>query len=89
MQWNTSSEKRPATPIRASWANPARSSRLDEDFSRSNVKRLRQFHRAYPKSAKASHLLNWSHYLPDREELRRELELTLKIAADRAHPEKD
>jgi hypothetical protein len=33
--------------------------------------------------------LNWSHYLPDREELRRELELTLKIAADRAHPEKD
>lgn len=51
MHWNASS-KTPATPIRASWANPARSSRLDKNFSR-------------------------------------KLELTLKITADRAYPEKD
>lgn len=32
-------------------------------FSRSNVKRFRQFYLTYPKGAKASHLLSWSHYV--------------------------
>jgi DUF1016 N-terminal domain len=30
-------------------------------FSRSNVIRMRQFYLAYPKGAKPSHLLSWSH----------------------------
>jgi predicted nuclease of restriction endonuclease-like (RecB) superfamily len=32
-------------------------------FSRSNVIRMRQFYLAYPKGAKPSHLLSWSHYV--------------------------
>jgi predicted nuclease of restriction endonuclease-like (RecB) superfamily len=32
-------------------------------FSRSNVTRMRQFYLAYPKGAKASHFLSWSHYV--------------------------
>lgn len=32
-------------------------------FSLSNLKRMRQFYLTYPKGAKASHLLSWSHYV--------------------------
>ena len=32
-------------------------------FSRSNVSRFRQFYLVYPKCAKASHILSWSHYV--------------------------
>jgi predicted nuclease of restriction endonuclease-like (RecB) superfamily len=32
-------------------------------FSRSNLSRFRQFYLAYPKCAKASHILSWSHYI--------------------------
>ncbi len=32
-------------------------------FSRSNVSRFRQFYLGYPKCAKASHILSWSHYV--------------------------
>jgi predicted nuclease of restriction endonuclease-like (RecB) superfamily len=39
------------------------STRHGKGFSRSNVKRFRQFYLAYPKGAKASHLLSWSHYV--------------------------
>jgi predicted nuclease of restriction endonuclease-like (RecB) superfamily len=37
--------------------------RHGKGFSRSNVKRFRQFYLVYPKGAKASHLLSWSHYV--------------------------
>lgn len=37
--------------------------RHGKGFSRSNVVRIRQFYLAYPKGAKASHLLSWSHYV--------------------------
>lgn len=37
--------------------------RHGKGFSRSNMKRFRQFYLAYPKGAKASHLLSWSHYV--------------------------
>jgi len=62
-------------------------------FSRSNLVRMRQLYLEFPISAKPSHLLSWSHYmnsqlfvqkyqlyLPEREELRRELEQTLREA---------
>lgn len=32
-------------------------------FSRSNLTRFRQFYLVYPKCAKASHILSWSHYV--------------------------
>ena len=32
-------------------------------FSRSNLSRFRQFYLIYPKRAKASHILSWSHYV--------------------------
>lgn len=32
-------------------------------FSRSNIIRIRQFYLAYPKGAKPSHLLSWSHFV--------------------------
>ena len=37
--------------------------RHGKGFSRSNVIRIRQFYIVYPKGAKASHLLSWSHYV--------------------------
>ena len=37
--------------------------RRGKGFSRSNVKCFRQFYLVYPKGAKASHLLSWSHYV--------------------------
>ena len=37
--------------------------RHGKGFSRSNVIRIRQFYLVYPKGAKASHLLSWSHYV--------------------------
>lgn len=37
--------------------------RHGKGFSRSNVIRIRQFYLAYPKGAKASHQLSWSHYI--------------------------
>jgi predicted nuclease of restriction endonuclease-like (RecB) superfamily len=37
--------------------------RHGKGFSRSNVTRFRQFYLAYPKCAKASHILSWSHYI--------------------------
>lgn len=37
--------------------------RHGKGFSRSNVIRMRQFYLAYPKGAKPSHLLSWSHYV--------------------------
>jgi len=37
--------------------------RHGKGFSRSNVKRFRQFYLIFPKGAKASHLLSWSHYV--------------------------
>ena len=37
--------------------------RHGKGFSRSNVIRIRQFYLAFPKGAKASHLLSWSHYV--------------------------
>lgn len=37
--------------------------RHGKGFSRSNVTRFRQFYLAYPKCAKASHILSWSHYV--------------------------
>jgi predicted nuclease of restriction endonuclease-like (RecB) superfamily len=37
--------------------------RHGKGFSRSNVVRIRQFYLTYPKGAKASHLLSWSHYV--------------------------
>ncbi|MGD0090510.1 MAG: PDDEXK nuclease domain-containing protein, partial [Planctomycetota bacterium] len=37
--------------------------RHGKGFSRSNVIRIRQLYLAYPKGAKASHLLSWSHYV--------------------------
>jgi predicted nuclease of restriction endonuclease-like (RecB) superfamily len=37
--------------------------RHGKGFSRSNVIRIRQFYLAYPKGAKASHLLSWSHFV--------------------------
>ncbi|MBI3712246.1 MAG: DUF1016 domain-containing protein [Burkholderiales bacterium] len=37
--------------------------RHGKGFSRSNLIRFRQFYIAYPKGAKASHLLSWSHYV--------------------------
>ena len=39
------------------------STRHGKGFSRSNVKRFRQFYLTDPKGAKASHLLSWSHYV--------------------------
>ena len=37
--------------------------RHGKGFSRSNVIRIRQYYRAYPKGATASHLLSWSHWV--------------------------
>ncbi|MCP4696698.1 MAG: DUF1016 domain-containing protein [Gammaproteobacteria bacterium] len=37
--------------------------RCGKGFSRSNVSRFRQFYLAYPKGAKASHILSWSHFI--------------------------
>ena len=37
--------------------------RHGKGFSRSNLNRFRQFYLAYPKCAKASHILSWSHYV--------------------------
>lgn len=37
--------------------------RHGKGFSRSNLIRFRQFYITYPKGAKASHLLSWSHYV--------------------------
>jgi hypothetical protein len=37
--------------------------RHGKGFSRSNLTRFRQFYLAYPKRAKASHILSWSHYV--------------------------
>lgn len=37
--------------------------RHGKGFSRSNVIRIRQFYMAYPKGAKPSHLLSWSHFV--------------------------
>lgn len=37
--------------------------RHGKGFSRSNVSRFRQFYLTYPKCAKASHILSWSHYV--------------------------
>jgi predicted nuclease of restriction endonuclease-like (RecB) superfamily len=37
--------------------------RHGKGFSRSNLIRMRQFYVAYPKGAKASHLLSWSHFV--------------------------
>lgn len=37
--------------------------RHGKGFSRSNLIRFRQFYMTYPKGAKASHLLSWSHYV--------------------------
>jgi len=37
--------------------------RHGKGFSRSNVSRFRQFYVAYPKCAKSSHILSWSHYI--------------------------
>jgi predicted nuclease of restriction endonuclease-like (RecB) superfamily len=37
--------------------------RHGKGFSRSNLTRIRQFYLGYPKCAKASHILSWSHYV--------------------------
>lgn len=37
--------------------------RHGKGFSRSNLSRMRQFYLFYPKCAKASHILSWSHYV--------------------------
>ncbi|MEI7774209.1 MAG: DUF1016 N-terminal domain-containing protein, partial [Verrucomicrobiota bacterium] len=37
--------------------------RHGKGFSRSNVIRIRQFYVTYPKGAKPSHLLSWSHFV--------------------------
>jgi hypothetical protein len=37
--------------------------RHGKGFSRSNVIRIRQFYLTYPKAAKPSHLLSWSHFV--------------------------
>jgi hypothetical protein len=37
--------------------------RHGKGFSRSNLSRIRQFYLGYPKCAKASHILSWSHYV--------------------------
>ena len=37
--------------------------KYSKGFSLSNLKRMRQFYLVYPKGAKPSHLLSWSHYV--------------------------
>jgi hypothetical protein len=71
--------------------------RHGKGFSRSNVIRARQFYLAFPKGATLSHLLSWyatykmdsqlfvqkyQLYLPDREELRGQLEAALQEAVE-------
>jgi len=54
--------------------------RHGKGFSRSNLVYMRLLYLRYPISQKPSHQLSWSHYVPSREELRCELELTLREA---------
>jgi len=57
--------------------------RHGKGFGRSNLVYMRLLYLRYPISQKPSHQLSWSQYLPDREELRKELELSLReVEAD-------